>query len=168
MVRVLADFGYHVNPDGADHEQQFSCDLHGDGRDTKKSARYYPSSNSIYCWACGRARDSITLIREKKGVSFHEAASWLERQYGLPELPWEAEEQPKAVEIDIARVTDPGEGVRRLERALRIAGQERCMSAERLAVFWETHDGLAYLLHQGEDISGRPETVLEKLRQEMA
>ena len=24
----------------------------------------------MYCWACGRARDSITLVREKNGIGF--------------------------------------------------------------------------------------------------
>lgn len=165
MVRVLADFGYHVNPDGVDHEQQFSCDLHGDGRDTKKSARYYPTSNSMYCWACGRARDSITLLREKKGVGFHEAASWLERRYGLPEMPWEAEEPVKAVEIQTERESSPDEGLKRLERALLIAGHERALPVGRLAAFWETHDGFAYKLREGADISGLPEQALARLRQ---
>lgn len=49
IIRVLADYGYHVNPDGEDREQQFSCDLHGSGQDRKPSARVYPSTNSWYC-----------------------------------------------------------------------------------------------------------------------
>jgi intein/homing endonuclease len=49
IVQVLADYGYKVNPGGGDREQQFSCDLHGDGSDSKPSARVYPSSNSWYC-----------------------------------------------------------------------------------------------------------------------
>jgi hypothetical protein len=167
MTRVLAEYGYRVNPDGSDHEQQFSCDLHGDGRDNKKSARYYPASNSMYCWACGRARDSITLVREKNGIGFHEAATWLERRYGLPELPWEAEETVKAVEIQTERVSPPNEGLKRLERALSIATQERSMTAERLAAFWEAHDGLAYKLREGADIIGLPEQALAKLRQDL-
>lgn len=49
IVQVLADYGYHVSAHGGDREQQFSCDLHGDGSDSKPSARAYPSSNSWYC-----------------------------------------------------------------------------------------------------------------------
>ena len=163
MTRVLAEYGYRVNPDGSDHEQQFSCDLHGDGRDNKKSARYYPASNSMYCWACGRARDSITLVREKNGIGFHEAVTWLEKHYGLPELPWEVEEPVKAVDIQTERVSPPNEGVKRLGRALAIATQERSMPVERLAAFWEAHDALAYKLREGADIIGLPEQALAKL-----
>lgn len=87
MARVLADYGYAVNPDGGDREQQFQCDLHGDGRDGKPSGRLYPSSNSMYCFACGRARDAVSLAMEKEGVKFSEALDKLERRYGLPHLP---------------------------------------------------------------------------------
>lgn len=49
IVRVLAAYGYRVREEGGDREQQFSCDLHGDGRDSKPSARVYPASDSWYC-----------------------------------------------------------------------------------------------------------------------
>lgn len=87
MVRVLSDYGYAVNPDGGDREQQFQCDLHGDGRDGKPSGRVYPSSNSMYCFACGRARDAVALAMEKEGLSFGDAVTKLEGRYGLPPLP---------------------------------------------------------------------------------
>jgi DNA primase len=87
MVRVLYDYGYAVNPDGGDREQQFQCDLHGDGRDGKPSGRVYPSSNSMYCFACGRARDAVALAMEKEGLSFGDALTKLEGRYGLPPLP---------------------------------------------------------------------------------
>lgn len=51
IIQILSDYGYNVNPDGGDREQQFSCDLHGDGSDSKPSARAYPSSNSWFCVA---------------------------------------------------------------------------------------------------------------------
>ena len=170
FTRVLANFGYEVDPEGQDHEQQFSCDLHGDGQDSKKSARFYPSSNSIYCWACGRARDAIALVREKNGLSFYDALSWLERRFELPELPWETDntKPPKAIEIQTARVICPSEGLKRLEQALRIAGLERDLPVERLAQYWEACDGLAYKLRDGGDIAGLPEKALARLKQESA
>ena len=87
LARILADYGYAVNPDGGDREQQFQCDLHGDGRDGKASGRLYPSSNSMYCFACGRARDAVSLAMEKEGLKFGDALEKLERRYGLPPLP---------------------------------------------------------------------------------
>ena len=63
IVDVLYGYGYAVHPDGEDREQQFSCDLHGDGADTKPSARVYPDGGSFHCFACGRSRDAITLVR---------------------------------------------------------------------------------------------------------
>jgi len=49
IARVLADYGYNIHGDGGDREQQFQCDLHGDGQDNKPSARVYPDSDSWYC-----------------------------------------------------------------------------------------------------------------------
>ena len=87
MARVLYDYGYAVNPDGEDREQQFPCDLHGDGSDGKASGRLYPSSNSMYCFACGRARDAVSVAMEKEGLKFPDAVDRLEKRYGLPPLP---------------------------------------------------------------------------------
>lgn len=49
ILQVLQSYGYHVRADAGDREQQFSCDMHGTGRDNKPSARVYPASNSWYC-----------------------------------------------------------------------------------------------------------------------
>lgn len=49
IVQLLEDFGYGVRASGGDREQQFSCNLHGDGQDNKPSARVYPDSDSWYC-----------------------------------------------------------------------------------------------------------------------
>lgn len=46
--KVLEGYGYRVQAN-TDREQQFSCDLHGDGTDSKPSARVYPSTNQWYC-----------------------------------------------------------------------------------------------------------------------
>lgn len=88
IIQVLHDYGYSVDPDGSDREQQFSCDLHGDGSDGKPSARAYPGSSSFHCFACGRSRDAITLVREKEGIEFWPAVKILESKHGLPPLPW--------------------------------------------------------------------------------
>lgn len=97
IVRVLYDYGYEVSPDGGDREQQFSCDLHGDGSDSTPSARVYPESASFHCFACGRSRDAITLVREKEGLDFWPAIKKIEAEYGLPPLPWSGDEEPGGV-----------------------------------------------------------------------
>jgi hypothetical protein len=156
ITRVLADLGYAVLPDAEGREQQFSCDLHGDGRDSKKSARAYPSSNSCYCWACGRARDSISLVRDKTGASFADAVKWLETKYGLPYLPWEGPEEgeenntQKAVLQTLAQ-KEPSveEGLSRLTRMLELATLERALPAFRAAAYWEARDKVAFLMEQG-------------------
>lgn len=48
ILKVLEDYGYRVTSDW-DREQQFQCDLHGDGLDNKPSARVYPDSHQWYC-----------------------------------------------------------------------------------------------------------------------
>jgi len=87
ILKLLGDYGYPVRPD-MDREQQFSCNMHGDGNDLKPSARVYPENNSWYCWACGKTRDAIETVREKEGLGFMEALKWLEGRFGLEPLPF--------------------------------------------------------------------------------
>lgn len=75
-----------------DREQQFSCDLHGDGFDRKPSARAYTDTNTWYCFTCDRLRDPIQTVREKEGVDFWSAVKFLELKYKLPVLPWEQDQ----------------------------------------------------------------------------
>ena len=176
ITRVLADFGYAVHPDAEGREQQFSCDLHGDGRDSKKSARAYPSSNSYYCWACGRARDSITLVREKTGSSFADAIKWLEAKYGLPALPWDGPEEAAGpttektvVEALSHRELSVDQELARLTRALELATLERALPAFRAAAYWEARDKLAFLKDEGsnERIGLALKTLKSKLDAEL-
>ena len=93
IIQVLYDLGYRVRLDGGDREQQFPCDLHGDGSDNKPSARVYPDSNSWYCFACSKPRDAITTLRDRMDLGFSEACKSLEKKYGLPSLPWSDEDE---------------------------------------------------------------------------
>jgi len=142
MVRVLYDYGYAVNPDGGDREQQFPCDLHGDGNDGKASGRLYPSSNSMYCFACGRARDAVSLAMEKEGVKFPDALDKLERRYGLPTLPDDGTDdaddprETTLADVFADRPDSYETSVRRTERFLCILTTTRMLTLPETLQMW--------------------------------
>ena len=153
IVDVLYDYGYRVHPDGEDREQQFSCDLHGNGMDTKPSARVYPESASFHCFACGRSRDAITLVREKEGVEFWQAVKMLEAKYGLPPLPWSGPDEKSEPKM-VARVWEAlqrahGQTVEqvmaRIDRLVDSCCRERSVTSDQCAAWWEARDKVAYL-----------------------
>lgn len=82
IFSVLHSYNYDIVD--SPNEQQFRCNLHGDGSDGSPSARAYPDSNSWYCFACGKTRDAISTVMEIEGVSFSQACKALETKYGLP------------------------------------------------------------------------------------
>lgn len=82
IFSVLHSYNYDVVD--SPREQQFRCNLHGDGSDNSPSARAYPDSNSWYCFACGKTRDAISTVMEIEGVRFSQACKALEVKYDLP------------------------------------------------------------------------------------
>lgn len=153
IVQVLADYGYQVDPSGGDREQQFSCNLHGDGRDGKPSARVYPVSNSWYCFACGVSRDAIKLVREREGLDWARACSVLERKYGLPPLPKtdddDADEtEPESTSDKVRSALNPtrsfADDRARLVRLLEIDNQERALPMLAILRLWEALDRVDY------------------------
>ena len=105
-----------------DTEVQFPCPLHGDGKDKRYSGRFYPDTNSTYCWACKKARDPIEWVRDyeyrRKGNSleFHEALQQLEQWFDIspPPPPEDVEEsdeqQEKATPEPLLALQRMGEG----------------------------------------------------------
>ncbi len=155
IIGVLSDYGYAVHPDGGDREQQFSCDLHGDGMDTKPSARVYPDSGSFHCFACGRSRDAITLVQEKEGIDFWKAVKALEARYGLPPLPWSAEDEaPKTVADQVGdalkRDLTYEDTAKRVRRFLATVASERTGSPRQLAGLWEAYDRVTFMHTEGD------------------
>lgn len=61
--------------------QQLSCPFHG--RDLSMSARYYPDTNSMYCFACKEAWDPISFVMKTNGLKFMDAARHLASKQGL-------------------------------------------------------------------------------------
>lgn len=154
ISQVLVDYGYHVHP-GAEH--QFSCDLHGDGFDSKPSARVYPESASWYCWACEKSRDAIETVRAKEGIGFMEALKLLEDRYGLGTLPWTDEQRE---EIRRKDTSNPFEETYNQARTyeeerkdtfmfINDLTNDRDLGYEQLLSFWEAYDMIEYKLRKG-------------------
>jgi len=157
ITQVLADYGYPVHA-GYGGEEQFSCDLHGDGTDNKPSARVYPESNSFYCFACDRTRDAIQLVREKEGLGFWDAVKALEKRYGLGRMEYDEEVEYRK---------DPAKGFAD-EMGERISGPPETWEDEAkrtktrldgftlgkdiplgaLLKFWENYDKVCYLVEK--------------------
>lgn len=152
IARVLEDYGYRVQD--VDREQQFQCDLHGDGSDGKPSARVYPSTNQWYCFACARSRDAVATVREKEGMAFHAALDALEQRYGLPALPWEEGDDETTAADPVAAVLDApyADPVRtRAERVIRALTAERTEPLPRVLKLWEAFDRARVLEDQGDE-----------------
>lgn len=154
LLRVLEDFGYQVRTDSGDREQQFPCDLHGDGRDSKPSARVYPGEGGDqhwYCWACAKSRDAIETAREKMGLSFMDAITYLERRYNLPFLPWDDNWRPPPSmkdEISQGLRNDStfADDVKALKRTLDMLTQDRELPMRKILGLWEAFDKVVYLV----------------------
>lgn len=150
LDEVLYRYGYNLIPN-ADREQQFSCDLHGDGSDSKPSARYYPDSDSWHCFACSKSRDAISTVMAKEGLSFSEACGALETQYGLPPLPYEGEDQPTKARVEITGKAEetPDDASGRVLKVLKSFSVCKDMALDDLLRLWEIHDRLMYLHREG-------------------
>ena len=161
IVEVLADLGYHVHAHGGDREQQFSCDLHGDGSDSKPSARVYPDSNSWYCFACGKVRDAISTVREKWGYSFPEACKYLEDKYGVDYTP-SAYSQGSETEAEEDRTQAQWEQEIKRTEALLTNFSRDFQDRSWLIPLWE---GFDYLTWQNQKKGLTPLKGLESLRE---
>ena len=142
---VLADLGYTVHPDAGDREQQFSCDLHGDGSDMKPSARCYPMSNSWHCFACSRTRDAVTNIMEKEGLSAPDACTRLEKEYGLSPLPWSEEDKPPDIGAEIRQILNRGDTFDSLKKRVTVLLDSLQSEKEHISLklylgLWESLD----------------------------
>lgn len=78
---------YGIKTHTRNREFQFPCPLHGDGQDNSFSARMYPDSNSTYCFACHQDRDVVQWVRDYEGLSFGKALSFIERSFGVSNIP---------------------------------------------------------------------------------
>ena len=143
---ILSDMGYPVRGGGM-REEQFPCDLHGDGRDGAFSARVYPESSSWYCFACGKSRDAIETYRDKFGLEFGEACDLIEKKYGLSLWQWQPREEEQEEDLIEDTSEQDFESMKlRVERLLCMVRSEKPM-VEILA-FWEGYDCVLWHLEK--------------------
>jgi len=178
IAQILSDLGYPVRTDSEDREEQFPCDLHGDGQDNKPSARLYPETSSWHCFACGMTRDGVDTVKAKEDVSFMEAISILETRYNLPAVSWEEgdyDSTPKPEQEILDSLKYPE---KTLEDDLRIfrsvlTGEtlDRTLSLRSTAAFWEGSDQIEFMVQKEllTEIKGRAviQKLLEKLHGEI-
>lgn len=173
IAQLLSDFGYDVRADGGDREQQFPCDLHGDGHDNKPSARVYPVTAQWYCFACDRSRDAIETVKSKKGLKFGEALTFLEQKYNLKPLPWEeGDDKPMSVSEEIRRILKPdktfADDIARLKAALDGITIDREFLMDDVLVFWEAHDHLVWLMEKGKITEYKARAVVLEIEHRLA
>ena len=145
---LLRNYGYNIIPDDF-REQQYQCDLHG--IDNKPSARYYPRTNSVYCFACGKSRDPISLLMDKEGIGFRDTCDRLEKQFGLAPLPWDdegddAEEHTVADDLDeiVAAGVPFDREAKRLSRLLDTIAADHDLDMKATLMFVEAFDRVTY------------------------
>lgn len=150
---LLSHYGYEVSG-GEDRQQQFRCDLHGDGNDGKPSARCYPESNTWHCWACNTNRDAIQTVREKEGLGFVQCMDRLEALFHLPPLPWEEGDWDHGKDLlsgafDAPRPTYEGES-HRVTSLLSAMCRERSLPLAKVLMFTEEHDYVDHTHEEGD------------------
>ena len=144
---VLQEYGYDVYVGGG--EQQFRCDLHGDGSDNAPSARVYPQTNSWFCFACGKSRDAISTVIEKEGLSFNASCTALESKYGLSEWVFK-----KKKDVYEETKNDPSEAEflrNRVYKLLKNKTDNRELSVSKAVKLWEAFDFLSSLDFQSSE-----------------
>ena len=137
LDRLLRDYGYDVYLNGSD--QQFKCDLHGSGVETKPSARYYHNTKTWYCFACGKVRDVISTVMEKEGKEYVDACRLLEKKYNLPAWKEYTSEidssEPYKIDEDSEIDWKKRVGIR-----LKSITRDRNVKLDIVLKFWEAYD----------------------------
>lgn len=164
MGSLMLDYGYEVVPDDF-REQQYRCDLHG--MDNKPSARFYPRTNSTFCFACQKSRGPIDLVMDKEGLAFGQALDRLEKANRLPPLPWPDEVPPEEQLDEIEAIQHAGssftEEYRSLNRFLDMLISDRDLDLPTLLKYTEALDRIGYGFHKEEWSEDQGKRALRKL-----
>jgi len=106
-------------------EEQFSCNFHG--FDRKKSARYYRTTDTAYCWVCKERWDVISYVQRKEGMSFGEAINYLIREYSVDVsvLPEALEEHARKIKkISEPKVDNKKLALEKISQVIRVIRDE--------------------------------------------
>ena len=169
LGKMLQGYGYDVYPD-EHREQQFRCDLHGP--DNKPSARFYPETNSTYCWVCQKARGPVDYFMEIEGYMARQAIERLETIHGLPSLPWsdDVASQEEQVASWIQGKIDNPEGPSfkdnrtRVRKLLESATTERDLDMDTILKMWEVFDRIDHGMRNEEWTEAQGNTAVIQLR----
>jgi DNA primase len=174
ITDLLIGYGYPIH--GGGREEQFPCDLHGDGYDAKPSGRFYPESNTIYCFTCDKTRDTIELVREKEGLDFWNAIKYLEQRYKLDPLPFEGDEERWEKDQTAAMVDRTLDSRKTFEDDLgRLTKLVMSVTTDKVyqlpmidvLVFWEARDKLAWMVGKKHIPEKQGRLASESLRQRL-
>lgn len=95
-------FAYYGLAWKTDKEHQFSCSLHGDGKDRNPSARYYPDTKCTVCYACtkdvwGNGGDVTWYIRKREKIQNHwDVVDFIKEKFGVS---MDSMDLPKRIEM---------------------------------------------------------------------
>lgn len=94
----------------SDESHQLSCEFHGEDRNP--SSRYYPASQSIFCFACNKQRDVIEFIKDKEELSsVGKVLEFIEKEFGIG---MNAADLSKRMELETAQVQQFQAGKRKI------------------------------------------------------
>ncbi len=102
-------------------EEQWGCNFHG--VDRKKSARYYRTTDTAYCWVCKEKWDVISYIRKREDMGFNEAINYLIKSYNIDisVLPEATEEHVKQIQkITLPKVDNKKLALEKFSQAIRV------------------------------------------------
>lgn len=62
-------------------EEQLKCPFHG--KDYKPSARYYKSTDSMYCWYCKKSWDIYKYISQRDNLNFKDTLNYILKFFNI-------------------------------------------------------------------------------------
>lgn len=117
LAELLLGYGvrFTYDPRGVE-EVQFQCPFHG--VDKKPSARLYRSTQTCYCWFCGKRWDVISFIMDREKLHFLEALKFLIKKFnidisGIPD-------EPEIVRTEKPSISEQDVELKRTEMNIRL------------------------------------------------
>lgn len=126
--------------DGRDKPRQIHCPMHAD---STPSARYYPATNSLFCWTCQKSAGPTGLVVAMEGCSYRRAVEILAAWYSV-------DLQPDPDEDEARRLIALAQGASVPETDEQRAAQRRYAAMARRAtgLNWEDVVPLLVLYEQ--------------------